>query len=379
MRDFERRNRYFDRLVNDHGLMWLGQNTNHFKAHPAVIDALMTSIRSEEFHAYAPPAGLEELRALILDDLGLDSARAAVWITDGAIEALYIACRALSAPGSRFVTTDPGWKWPMAFAGMSGAITCEIPIYIRENGFKLTVEQLAAAVDDTTRLVYLVDPNNPLGTCHTPDEIAAFAEIARRHKSYFVHDCTYRDFADRHSLAAHVYPERTVTVYSFSKWLGLAGLRLGAIVASPDLIEQLASAPPNNLGSSIVAQRAAIAGLKIKGEWFPEINRRQRRNQTEIVKASMAVPGLSVVNYPSQANLLVMECIDAGITPEALCHAYREEGIMIRQGVYHTRAFGHRFVKISTTVPEAWADRFCELLPAMVDRARVVTPNADAF
>jgi hypothetical protein len=45
---------------------------------------------------------------------------------------------------------------------------------------------------------------------------------------------------------------------------------------------------------------------------------------------------------------------------------------MIRQGLYHTPTFGHRFVKVSTTVPEQWADAFCELLPAMVDKARTL-------
>jgi histidinol-phosphate/aromatic aminotransferase/cobyric acid decarboxylase-like protein len=144
------------------------------------------------------------------------------------------------------------------------------------------------------------------------------------------------------------------------------------VVASPDLVERLAAAPPNNLGSNVLSQRAAIAGLRVRAEWFPDINRRQRRNQAEIVKAVAQVPGLSVAVYPSQANFLVVECIDAGVRPEALCDAYRAEGIMIRQGTYHTPTFGHRFVKVSTTVPEAWADAFCERLPAMVEKARGV-------
>ena len=379
MRKFEARNQHFDELVNEPGLMWLGQNTNHFKPHPAVVDAMLASIKAEEFHAYAPPAGLEELRSLILQDLGLSPENASVLVTDGAVEALYTTCRDLCEPGVNFVTTDPGWKWPMAFAKASGATAIEIPIYKPENGYKLTVAQLEAAVNDKTRIIYLVDPNNPLGTCHTEEEIKAFTDIARRHKAYFIHDCTYRHFADGHSLAAKFYPERTITIYSFSKWLGLAGLRIGALVAHPDVVERLAGAPPNNLGSNIVSQRAAIAGLKIRDEWFPEINRRQRRNQAEIVKATLQIPGVQVVNYPSQANLLVIECIEAGITPESLCQAYREEGIMIRQGAYHTLTFGHRFVKVSTTVPEEWADAFCRLLPAMVEKARGLKQVASLY
>jgi aspartate/methionine/tyrosine aminotransferase len=267
----------------------------------------------------------------------------------------------------------------MQFAQASGASVVEIPIYGPEYDYRLSPRQLEAAVNDETRIIYLVDPNNPLGTTYTPSEIEAFAGIAREVGAFFVHDCTYRHFADSHTLAARFYPERTITIYSFSKWLGLAGLRVGALVSSPDLVEQLAAAPPNNLGSNVVSQRAAIAGLEVKGEWLPEINRRQRRNQAEIRKAVQQVPGLSVAVYPSQANFLVVECTDAGITPEALCEAYRAKGIMIRQGRYHTPRFGHRFVKVATTVPESWADAFCSQLPEMVERARGINEPQPLF
>ncbi len=370
MRKFEVRNQHFDRLFNTPGLMWLGQNTNHFHSHPAVVDAMVNSIRAEEYHAYAPPVGLEELRHLVLQDLGLPEQ--SVLVTDGAVEALYNVCHTLSEPGVDFVTTDPGWKWPIEFARAAGARVVEIPIYKPENGYKLTVEQVASAVTDKTRLIYLVDPNNPLGVCYSATEIQAFTDIARDVGAYFLHDCTYFHFADEHTLAARFYPERAITIYSFSKWLGLAGMRVGAVVANPDLIERLAAAPPNNLGSNVVSQRAAIAGLKIKDEWFPDINRRQRRNQAAIMKAVANVPGMSLAVYPSQANFLVLECIEAGVKPEALCDAYRSANIMIRQGTYHTPTFGHRFVKVSTTVPEEWADAFCDQLPQMVDKARSI-------
>lgn len=377
MHKFEVRNQHFDRLFNTPGLMWLGQNTNHFRTHPAVVQAMLDAIAAEEYHAYAPPAGLEELRAGILGDLGLHDQ--SVLVTDGAVEALYNVCHTLSEPGVDFVTTDPGWKWPIEFARVAGARVVEIPIYKPENGYKLTVAQLEAAVTSRTRIIYLVDPNNPLGTCYTAAEIEAFTRIARNVGAYFLHDCTYFHFADQHTLAARFYPEKSITIYSFSKWLGLAGLRVGAVVASPDLIERFAAAPPNNLGCNVLSQRAAIAGLRIKDEWFPEINRRQRRNQAEIVKAVARVPGMAVAVYPSQANFLVLECIDAGVAPEALCAAFRDENIMIRQGTYHTPTFGHRFVKVSTTVPEPWADAFCEQLPAMAAKARGLREVAALF
>src|SRR5690606_5108685 len=124
-----------------------------------------------------------------------------------------------------------------------------------------------------------------LGTACTRDEIAAIVDIARKADAWLIHDCTYRHFAHDHTLAATLYPEKTITIYSFSKWLGLAGLRIGAIVAHPDLVERLAAAPPNNLGSSILAQRAAMAGLRVKAEWFPPVLELTRSNQKLIKDA----------------------------------------------------------------------------------------------
>ncbi|MBM3406422.1 MAG: pyridoxal phosphate-dependent aminotransferase [Betaproteobacteria bacterium] len=369
-RGFDVRNRHFDTLFNTPGLMWLGQNTNHFATAPEVRQAMLDSIASEEYHAYAPPAGMQALREGILADVGLPDQ--SVMVTDGGVEALYTVCRNLCRPGDEFVTTDPGWKWPIHFSQASGAKVIEIPIYDPARNYRLQVEQLAATVTERTRAIYLVDPNNPLGVCYTDAELKAFTDIARKVGAYFIHDTTYRHFADAPALAARHYPERTLTIYSFSKWLGLAGLRVGAIISNPDLIEVMAAAPPNNLGCNVVSQRAAIAGLAIKSRWMNDIGPRQRRNQAVIKAAADKIPGLHIPVYPSQANFLVLEVIEAGITPEALCMAYRERNIMIRQGSYHTPAFGHRFVKISTTVPEEWADALAQALPDMVAKARTI-------
>lgn len=377
MSDAETRNRYFDRLFTNPDLKWLGQNTNHFPMHPAVRRALHDAIDDESFHAYAPPLGLEALREAIVADLELP-AQAAV-VTDGAVSALALACRAFCRAGNGFVTTDPGWKWPLQFAAKAGARITEIPIYGPEHGYKLSIAALVAATDAETRIIYLVDPNNPLGTTYTAAEIRAFAERARALGAILIHDCTYRDFADAHTLAAGFYPEGTVTIVSFSKWLGLAGLRLGALVAAPALLETILPHSQAPLGASVIAQRAAIAGLGVKTEWMAQISGQQRANQQLIADAFARLPGFFVPVPASQANFIVVECVDAGITPEALVSALGEHGIMIRQGAYHTPRFGHRFVKISTTVPAAWVQALCDVLPQAVARARQLPATAALY
>ncbi|QTL02424.1 pyridoxal phosphate-dependent aminotransferase [Aquabacter sp. L1I39] len=368
MQSFEVRNAHFDRLVNTPGLRWMGQNTNHGTPHPAVIAAMEKCIRDEEFHIYAPPAGLEALRQGVVDDLGLPGQCAL--ISDGAVASLYHICHTLLAPGDEFITTDPTWNWPMAFARSVGASVTQIPIYGEEYGYRLAPERLKAAITPKTKVIYVVDPNNPLGTACTAQEIADIAAVAREAGAYLIHDCTYRHFAYEHHLAAAVYPERTLTIYSFSKWLGLAGMRVGAVVSTPEIIARLADAPPNNLGSSILSQRAALAGLGIKAEWFPGILANQRANQKLIKDAVDRVPGLSMPVFPSNGNFVVVECGAAGIRPDALVAAFQKHDIMIRQGAYHTPTFGDRFIKISTTVPSAWVEEFVDLLPGLVEQVR---------
>lgn len=377
MRPFDVRNAHFDKLVNTRGLRWLGQNTNHSKPHPAVVEAMVRCAQDEEFHIYAPPAGLEALRAGILDDLGLPSQSALV--SDGAIESLYHVCHTLLRPGDEFITTDPTWNWPMAFAQAVGASVKQIPIYGSQHRYRLDPARLEEAIGPKTKVVYLVDPNNPLGTACTKPEIERIVAAVNRAGAYLIHDCTYRHFAYEHHLAAQLAPDRTITIYSFSKWLGLAGLRIGAVVAHPDVIERLAAAPPNNLGSSILSQRAAIAGLSIKDEWFPGVLTELRDNQALVKAAVDKISGLSVPVYPSNGNFLVIECGELGIRPEALVAAYNEHEIMIRQGGYHTPTFGEKFVKVSLSVPRAWAEEFANLLPAMVERARTSNKPAKVF
>ncbi len=365
---FEARNTHFDALVSTPGLKWLGQNTNHIASHPSVIEAIVRCARDEEFHAYAPPVGLEALRTGIVTDLGLPGQ--AALISDGAVASLYHLCHTVLAPGDELLTTDPTWNWPMVFARSVGATVRQIPIYGAEYCYRLDPARLAEAIGPKTKLVYLVDPNNPLGTACTEQEIGAIVAAVERSGAWLIHDCTYQHFAYEHHLAARLLPERTITIYSFSKWLGLAGLRVGAMVAHPHLAERLAAAPPNNLGSSILAQRAALAGLAIKEEWFPGVLATQRDNQAMVKRAIDRIPGLSMPVYPSNGNFVIIECHEAGIRPEALVKTMAEDGIMIRQGAYHTPNFGDRFVKVSLSVPPAWVQAFIDRLPSAVERAR---------
>lgn len=360
------RNRYFDTLTTTPGLAWMGQNTNHIPPHPTVTAAMHAAIDGAEFNAYAPPLGFEALRSAITADLGVTGAEALV--TEGGVNALALVCRARCRPGTTFVTTDPTWKWPCLFARQAGAEVIEIPIYDPACAFRLSPDALRAACDERTAIIYIVDPNNPLGIRYTAEEIAAFASIAKECGALLVHDCTYRDFAEGHYPALLAAPDNAVLSVSFSKWLGLAGLRIGALVAPAAMLEEFATQSTGVLGASVVAQRAALAGLSVKPEWMKSVRAITRANNALLREVALAVPGFSVPVWPSHGNFIVIET--GGLQPEALVEAARREGIMIRQGAYHTARFGHRFVKVSTSVPEDWAQRLAERFPSLVETAR---------
>jgi aspartate/methionine/tyrosine aminotransferase len=346
----------FEALLARGDVIWMGQNTTHLDPAPEVLDALAESTRRHEFQVYAPSAGFTELRQLIVADLDLPDFDA--WVLDGAVAGLHHLCMTLAPRVSRLITSDPGWPWPSRFVTIAGVPVVTLPVYEQPRRL-LSAAQIADVIEPAS-LIYLIDPLNPLGSSYTPDELADIVEVARATDSYLIHDATYRHFADGHSLAARLYPERTFTTYSFSKWLGLAGLRVGAVVAAPELLADAMSVPPNPLGAGIQGQRAAIAGLHVRDRWLATLREVNRRN-LNTVEQVVTDTGVGDVLVPhSQGNFLAVDITGSGWTSEALCaEILNETGVFIRPGTYQSPLFGERFVKISTSVPPVWVDRFC--------------------
>jgi histidinol-phosphate/aromatic aminotransferase/cobyric acid decarboxylase-like protein len=91
------------------------------------------------------------------------------------------------------------------------------------------------------------------------------------------------------------------------------------------------------------------------------------------------VDGLTMPVYPSNGNFVIIDVSESGITPEALVEAYQRRNIMIRQGGYHTERFASYFVKVSTTVPSAWMQEFCDQLKDAVEDARGINDVGAQF
>ncbi|HEX9340687.1 MAG TPA: pyridoxal phosphate-dependent aminotransferase [Thermoplasmata archaeon] len=343
---------------------WMSQNTNTLPVHPAILEAIRRGVDEREFNLYPRKAGVFGLPEAIREDLGLDEAD--MILTNGGIEGEYIATRALLKPGDEALSTDPAFLPIHDQVAMAGARAIEADIYRKP--YILTPDLALESLTPATKMLLMIDPNNPLGSGYARSQVKGLAEIASDHGLWLIDDITYRDFNADHVLATDFYPEKALLSYSFSKGPGLAGMRIGAILGSPDAILALRKYDTNVLGVNVLAQRAALAALRSKSEWLPEVRRVVERNQETIRRSVAKVDGASLPVFPSKANMFVIDLAPTGVNPETV-----EERLLFdhyvhtRAGSYLSKKHGGKFLRVSFTVSEADCKRFADAFLAVVD------------
>ena len=343
-------NEFFNFVFNDEDMIWMGQNTNHLHDENQIMDSMMHSIKKRDYNKYPPPEGFPELKELILKDLGLQN-EFDILVTAGGTESLYLCTNDILSPEDNTITCDPGYLIIDNFASRFGDHVKSVPIYNEECGYKLTPELVRKNMDDNTKLISLVDPLNPLGSSYTTEELKEFADIASDNDIYLLNDITYRDFAEDHHLMAKIAPEHTVTVYSFSKIYGMAGMRIGGVIGVPDVIKSMKSIVINDLGTNVVSQRGAIAAVKSKKEWLGHIKNTTRSNQEIIKKAVDQVEGAFIPVYPSNGNMLAIDIYNTNVTPLAISEYLLDRKVFTREGSYTSKDFGHRYLRVSFSIP----------------------------
>jgi aspartate/methionine/tyrosine aminotransferase len=355
---FKTINEFFDYVYNDEEMIWMGQNTNHLHEENDIMYSMLESVKNKDYCKYPPPEGFPELKNLILEDLGLNDGNNDILITAGGTESLFLCMNDILDPKDNVITCDPGYLIIDNFASRFADHVKSVPIYSKENEYKLTPELVKRNMDENTKIISLVDPLNPLGSCYTKEEIKEFADIAIDNDIYLLHDITYRDFAREHHLAAKYAPDHTVTVYSFSKIYGMAGLRIGAMISTPNILNSVRTIVINDLGTNVVAQKGAIAALKSKHEWIDRIRDTTRSNQKIIKKAVDNVKGAFIPVYPSDGNMLVIDLEETGVEPVDVAEFLLERKIFTREGNYTSKLFGDRYLRVSFSIPKAGVEKF---------------------
>lgn len=364
---YDSSNDFFEDVFMDKDMIWMGQNTNHLHG-DIIADAMASCVMEKEYSKYPPPEGFSELRQLILDDLNVKNCE--VLLTAGATESLYLCMQALLEPDDNVVLSDPGYFIIGDFANRFANEVRYVPIYNEECGYKLTPKLLMENMDENTKMVILIDPLNPLGSAYTEDELKEFAEIAIENDLYLLHDVTYKDFARQHFSAEDYAPGQTLTIYSFSKIFGMAGLRIGSVVSSKAIIDVIKNAVVNDLGVNIIAQYGAIAGLKSKDEWEDKIRDISFTNQKLIKEMIDEIDGVFLPVYPSDANMMAVDVSGAGINPKELSNYLFKRGIFAREGEYTSELFGDKYLRISFSIPTEEIEIFCEEFPKAIEALR---------
>ncbi|MBE6486616.1 MAG: pyridoxal phosphate-dependent aminotransferase [Methanosphaera stadtmanae] len=360
-------NEFFDYLYKKEDLIWMGQNTNHLQKDKHIESALIEAARKRNYCKYPPPEGFPELKELILNDLDLDKEVYDIQITASATEALYLAISTTLHHTTNTIASDPGYLIINNFCNRFGHHVKEIPIYNEECGYKLTPELIRDNIDLQTKMIILIDPMNPMGYTYTEEEIKEIGEIAKENDIFVLHDITYKDFAREHHLVAHYAPEHTITIYSFSKIFGMAGLRIGAVISSPELIRKMRASVINDLGTNSLAQEAGIAGLQSKNEWITEVKETCFKNQEIIKEAIDETPGVFLPLYPVDGNMMTVDVSGTGLTPEEISdYLLKEKNIFVREGNYTSKLFGNRYIRISFSIPSEQVLKFREEFPKAI-------------
>ncbi len=186
---------------------------------------------------YPPVAGTDLLRERIAAWIG--AAPESVLVTVGASEANAIVTTTLVEPGDEVVVMEPGYRQIRGIAVNAGADVRAFPLD-PALAWRPDLGALEASVGGRTRLIAVTNPNNPVGTILTGPEMDAVVAAARRSGAWLLADEVYRG---TERLTDDLTPtfwgryERTISVGSLSKAFGLPGLRLGWIVAPPEIIE----------------------------------------------------------------------------------------------------------------------------------------------
>ena len=284
---------------------------------PERIKAAAKEAIDQGFTKYTAVAGIPELLDAIIfklkKDNGLTYDRKGILVSNGAKQSLFNLTQALLNEGDEVIIPAPFWVTYPELVKYAGAKPVIVHTEER-NGFKLTPEQLKAAITSRTKLLFLNSPSNPTGSVYSADELRALGEVLRGTDIVVASDEMYEkllydgtEFVSTASVSEDMY-NRTVTINGLSKSVAMTGWRFGYL-ASPnhELVAKmtaLQSQSTSNICS--IVQKAAIPALL--GEVDEEIETMREAFESrahEATKLFNDIEGLSVLKPKGAFYLFV--------------------------------------------------------------------------
>jgi aspartate aminotransferase len=333
-----------------------------------VADAVRAALDAGDTK-YTPVAGTASLRAAAAlhfsRDLGLETTPDRVVVSAGGKQAIFHALLATLNPGDKVLIPAPWWVSYPEIARFAGAEVVPLKT-TAAGGFRITAEQLEAAITPRSRWLLLNSPGNPTGAVYSADELAALGAVLARHPQVLVmSDDIYaplRYTPGTHATLAVVCPdlaERVLTVSGVSKSHAMTGLRIGVSTGPAWLIEAMIRLQSHSSGNpASLSQAAAVAALEGPQDFLADWRERFRARRDLCVAAINAVPGLSTP-VPEGAFYCMVDAAPLQARfgdDQALCLHLLEHGV----AVVAASAFGGDFgFRISFATDE---DRLTEAL-----------------
>ena len=228
---------------------------------------------------YGEHRGDRRLRQLIAAQGGSDRVSVEnVLVTTGAAGALFIIATTLLDQSSHLVVIRPNYATNLETPRAIGCAISTIDLEF-EDGFRVDVDRIAAAIRPNTRLISVTCPHNPTGTMLPWADLMKLAELARAHDCHLLVDETYRDLAygPPYPTAASLGPQ-VIAVSSLSKAFGTPGLRLGWLLSTDRALFERLLAAKEQIGicGSVVDERLGVAVLEDRARWLRESNARNQ-------------------------------------------------------------------------------------------------------
>jgi histidinol-phosphate aminotransferase len=294
----------------------LASNENPLGPSPKAMEAARHALGEANWY---PDGGSKRLRQVLADRFHVRPEE--VFVGLGSSEIIDLASRVLLRPGLDGITSEGSFTLFAIAIRASGGNLIQTPM----KNFGFDLDAMAAAVNPQTRIIYIANPNNPTGTAFGAAEFAAFLKKVPG-DVLVVLDEAYREYAARTDLPDalelfHQY-NNILTLRTFSKVYGLAGLRIGYGIGHPTLVAEMNKLrTPFNVTN--VGQSAALAALDDAEHVrrSVEINREERQRLYEGLR------GLGLSPVPSETNFLF---IPIGPHAKSLCDELLLEGVIVR-------------------------------------------------
>lgn len=350
-----------------------------------VKDAAKVALDNNITH-YPPVAGIMELRKAVAEKLqsqnNLPYTAQNIIVSSGAKQSVFNICNALINPEDEAIVPAPFWVSYKEILKIAGAEVKEVACSI-ENAFKITPEQLEAAITPKTKLILFSTPSNPTGSMYSQEELAALVAVLEKYPYiYIITDEIYEYiwFKQKHVSIAS-FPsifERCIVINGFSKGFAMTGWRLGYMAAANKELVYLCEKVQGQVtsGANSIAQMAGIAALKHDMLCVEEMRQKFCERRDNMFEKLSAIEGLKVILpdgafyfYPDISHFLHKTTPNGDVinNVDELCLYLIDCGVAVIPG----SAFGtQEHVRISYAYSQATLDEAVKRLAAGLGQLR---------